>query len=70
MIIILLFIDLLICVRLAQLGERRYAERSALSERSRIQTPAGPTLRFCLYHDICKRLDFLVFSDKHENEKP
>ena len=55
---------------LAQLGERRYAEWSALSERSRIQTPAGPTLRFCLYDDICKLLDFLVFSDKHENEKP
>ena len=43
-----------------------------LSERSLIQTSAGPTLRFCLCNDICKRSDFLVFSrsDKHENEKP
>ena len=36
--------------------------------------PTGPTLRgfkelrrkSCLCNDICKQLDFLVFSDKHE----
>ena len=55
---------------LAHLGERRYAERSAMSERSRIQTPAGPTPRFSFCNHICKRSDFLVFSDKHEKEKP
>ena len=46
------------------------------SGRSRVQIPAGPTLRVikslrrkcCLCNDICKWLDFLVFSDK--DEKP
>ena len=41
-----------------------------LSGRSRVQTPAGPTLRIfkqlrkkcCLCNDTCKRLDVLVFS--------
>ena len=44
--------------------------------RSRVQTPAGPTLRVlkqlrrmrCLCYGICKWLDILVFSDK--DEKP
>ena len=48
-----------------------------LSRRSRVQTPAGPTLRVfkymrrkrCLCNDIYKRLDFLVFSDKDENHR-
>ena len=42
--------------------------------RLRVQTSAGPTLRVfkllrrkcCLCNDICKWLDFLVFSDKDE----
>ena len=44
------------------------------SRRSRVQTPAGPTLRVfkylrrkcCLCNDICKWLDFLVCSDKEK----
>ena len=43
---------------------------------SGFKTPAGPTLRVfqylrrkcCLFNDICKWIDFLVFSDK--DEKP
>ena len=43
-----------------------------MSGRLRVKTPAGPTLRVfkllrrkcCLCNDICKWLDFLVFSDK------
>ena len=48
-----------------------------LSGRSRVQTPAGPTLRVfkylrrkcCLCNDIYKRLYFLDFSDKDENRR-
>ena len=47
---------------------------SLLSGRSRFHTPARTNTqglrelgrKFCLYNDICKRLDLLVFSDKNE----
>ena len=49
------------------------AETGLLSGRSQVQTRAGPTLeelrrKCCPSNDICKRLDFLVFSDN--DEKP
>ena len=57
-------------------GQLSWESAGLLSGRSRVRTPAGPTLRVlkslrrkcCLCNDICKWLDFLVFSDK--DEKP
>lgn len=54
---------------LAQLGERRYAERPAEREVTN-SNPGRTNTQVLLCNDICKRLDFLVSSDKHENEKP
>ena len=39
---------------------------SLLSGKSRVRTRR----KCCLCNDICKRLDFLVFSDKDENRRP
>lgn len=48
-----------------------------LSGRSRFQTPARTNTqglrvlgrKFCLFNDICKRLDLLVFSDKNKKSQ-
>ena len=54
------------------MGERRSAAPEVT-----VQTPAGPTLsifkqlrrKCCLWNDICKWLDLLVFSDKEEKNR-
>ena len=58
--------------RSAQLVEHRTS-----GKRSRVQTPAGPTLRVfkllkrkcCLCSDVCIRLDFLVFRIRTKNRR-
>ena len=48
-------------------GQLSWESAGLLSGRSRVQTSAGPTRRKCCRcNDICKQLDFLVFSDKDE----
>ena len=57
-------------------GQLIWESAGLLSGKSRVLTPAGPTLRVlkqlrrncCLYKDIYKWLDFLLFSD--EDKKP
>ena len=61
--------DLSSAAWLAQLGERRSAEREIVGSnpgRTNSQKREDSALRrqCCLCNDICKRLDFLVFSDK------
>ena len=56
-------------VRLAQLDKRRSAEREVASSTHRPDQHLGRHLlmlsrKCCLCGDICKRLDFLVFSDR------
>ena len=56
-------------VRLAQLDKRRYAEREVAGSTHRPDQYLGRGLlmlsrKCCLSKDICKRLDFLVFSDR------
>ena len=56
-------------VRLAQLDKRRSAEREVAGSTHRPDQHLGGGLlmlsrKCCLCKDICKRLDFLVFSDR------
>ena len=55
---------------LAQLGERRSAEREVTGSNPGRTNTQGLSLslrrKCCLCNHICKRLDFLVFSDKEE----
>ena len=56
-------------VRLAQLDKRRSAEREVAGSTHRPDQHVGGGLlmlsrKCCLCKDICKRLDFLVFSDR------
>ena len=56
-------------VRLAQLDKRLSAERQVAGSTHRLDQQLGGGLlmlsrKCCLSKDICKRLDFLVFSDR------
>ena len=59
-----------IAIRLAQLDKRRFAEREATGSYPGRTNPQGLKKKLrkkcCLSQDFCKRLDFLVFSDKDD----
>ena len=60
-----------IATRLAQLDKRRFAEREATGSYPGRTNPQGFKKKLrrkcCLCEDFCKRLDFIVFSDKDDN---